>query len=113
MKIEAYKFGSIVIDGQTYDKDLVILPDQILTNWWRKEGHKLFLEDMTFLKNCNPKILIIGCGYFGIMKISQEVRDFCSQNGINLIAKKSSEAVETFNELEGQPDIIAGFHLTC
>jgi len=41
--IEHYSFGRIVIDGKEYTKDLIIYPDKIRANWWRKEGHKLRL----------------------------------------------------------------------
>jgi hypothetical protein len=37
--IDKYSFGSITIDGRTYDTDVIIYPERIDDRWWRKEGH--------------------------------------------------------------------------
>ena len=42
--IEEYKFGFIRIDGEEYRRDLVILPDKIIPDWWREKGHRLSLD---------------------------------------------------------------------
>ena len=39
-KIEDYRFGQMIIDGRTYTRNLVLLPDRVMANWWRKEGHR-------------------------------------------------------------------------
>jgi hypothetical protein len=36
-QIDSYRFGNIVIDGQIHSKDVVILPNQVLGGWWRRE----------------------------------------------------------------------------
>ncbi|OQY18037.1 MAG: hypothetical protein B6I35_13630 [Anaerolineaceae bacterium 4572_32.2] len=45
-QIESYRFGRIIIDGQTHSKDVIILPDRVIENWWRQEGHALHLDDL-------------------------------------------------------------------
>jgi hypothetical protein len=40
-KIDSYKFGRIVIDGQAYSRDVIILPDRVIRDWWRDSGHIL------------------------------------------------------------------------
>ena len=34
-RIDHYEFGRIMIDGRQETKDLIILPDRVLRNWWR------------------------------------------------------------------------------
>jgi len=34
------------IDGKVYKKDLIILPDKIVENWIREEGHFLQIQDL-------------------------------------------------------------------
>ena len=87
MKIEEYDFGKIVVDGKTYSKDLILTRERIYPNWWRKEGHKLHLEDiLEILEKEKPDVLIIGKGYYGYMEITEEVKRYLESRGIELIA---------------------------
>jgi hypothetical protein len=45
-RIEHYEFGQIVVDGQEERRDLIILPDRVVRDWWRQDGHVLILEDL-------------------------------------------------------------------
>jgi hypothetical protein len=36
--IKHYQFGRIVVDGQEERRDLIILPDRVVRNWWRRDG---------------------------------------------------------------------------
>jgi len=55
-RIEAYRFGRISIDGETYTRDLIICPDGIRTDWWRKEGHSLRPEDLDSVIDLGPEL---------------------------------------------------------
>jgi hypothetical protein len=46
MMITSYDFGHIIIDGKRYTSDLIVFPDRVKVGWWRKEGHRLQLEDL-------------------------------------------------------------------
>ena len=46
MRISLYDFGRIVVDGDFHTRDLIIHPDRIVGAWWRKEGHRLFVDDL-------------------------------------------------------------------
>jgi hypothetical protein len=45
-RIDHYEFGRIVIDGRQETNDLIILPDRVVRNWWRQNGHALVLDDL-------------------------------------------------------------------
>ena len=45
-KIDSYRFGQVVIDGDPYTKDVIILPERVIGGWWRKEGHALHPADL-------------------------------------------------------------------
>ena len=113
MRIENYEFGSITIDGKIYKNDVIILPERVIPDWWRKEGHNLHLVDLKFLEEFTPKLMVVGCGYYGVMKIKPEIRDYCEKHEIELIAEKSGQAVKSFNENAKQPGVVGMFHLTC
>jgi hypothetical protein len=40
-RIEGYRFGRIVVDGEEQTRDVIVLPDRIVTNWRREDGHNL------------------------------------------------------------------------
>jgi hypothetical protein len=44
-RIDHYEFGQIVVDARQETKDLIILPDRVVRNWWRRDGHALVLDD--------------------------------------------------------------------
>jgi hypothetical protein len=113
MKIEHYSFGKIVIDGKTYTSDLIIYPDRIDPSWWRKEGHLLQIDDLSDVLKENPDLIIIGTGYSGVMRVSEDVIKFLKSKKINVIIEKTSEAVITYNKSPKTKKIIACLHLTC
>jgi hypothetical protein len=40
-RIEGYSFGRVVVDGEEQTRDVIVLPDRVVTNWWRQDGHAL------------------------------------------------------------------------
>ncbi len=113
MKIEAYEFGSIKIDGITYRSDLKIVRGRIKPDWWRKEGHNLLMEDIQDILEARPEVLVVGQGDPGMLEISGEVRDRLVELGIELIGQPTRQASETFNSLpDGRSKAFAA-HLTC
>ena len=71
-QIESYQFGRIVIDGQAYTADLILLPDRILDGWWRQEGHVLHPADLDAVFDAGPDLLIVGQGAYGRMRVADE-----------------------------------------
>ena len=75
MKIEAYAFGTITVDGRTYTRDLKIIAGRVVPDWWRKEGHNLLPEDIEDVIEAKPGVLVVGTGHDGMMRISRAVED--------------------------------------
>ena len=111
--IESYKFGQIVIDGKKYTTDVIIFPDRVEEGWWRKEGHRLFIDDIQEILKERPEILVVGTGYAGLMKIPPETEERLKSEGIQLIAENTRKACKTYNQLSKSRNVIAAFHLTC
>lgn len=112
MLIDNYSFGTITINGKTYNKDVIIFPDRVLSPWWRKDGHLLQMEDLDKIIKEKPEVLVIGKGYSGVMDVPEELVRKLTSRGIQIIAQNSSEAVNTFNNLTSNRKI-AAIHLTC
>lgn len=112
-RIESYHFGEIVIDGVKYQDDVIIFPDQVMSNWWRKSGHSLSLKDLDAVFKAQPDVLIVGIGAQGRMQIPSTTSQKIEELGINLIALRTNEACEEFNRLAQGRSVIAALHLTC
>ena len=114
MHIDSYEFGKIIIDGITYNSDVLILCDNIKANWWRKQGHSLLVEDIEpFLeKSCD--LFIVGCGAYSMMQVPRQTKKFLQEKGIRVESADTPEAVLKFNEAAGKGlKVAAGLHLTC
>lgn len=114
MHIDSYRFGQIVINGSTYTNDVLILPDSILPDWWRSQGHRLDADDLQPLLDERPDLLIIGCGASGMMKVPSETIETLKQYGIQIETLNTDQAVNRFNQLNQQGRRpTAALHLTC
>jgi hypothetical protein len=111
--IESYDFGRIVIDGRQFGSDVVIFPDRIDGNWWRKEGHTLSADDVKEIVEAKPEVLVVGTGYSGLMKIHPQTEQYLQSSGIELIAARTEKACKIYNELFKSRRVVAAFHLTC
>ena len=113
VQIESYSFGQIVIDGNSYNEDVIVFPDRVRSNWWRKSGHEVCIEDLKEVLEEKPKTLIIGTGAYGAVKVLPETEAHLQAEGIKLITQRTEEAVRLFNELVKTERVAAGLHLTC
>jgi len=111
--IDGYSFGSIRIDGKEYRSDVIIYPDRVDSSWWRKQGHRLSIEDLTDALAANPEILIVGKGAYDCMSIPPETQAHVESLGIKLLAQNTKEACETHNELSETARVVTCLHLTC
>lgn len=112
--IDDYSFGHITIEGRAYTSDIIIFPDgRIEDSWWRKNGHKLCIDDIVDLINTRPQIIIAGTGSPGLMKPDKNLTKELIDKEIEFKAMSSKEAVVMYNELYDKKRVGACFHLTC
>jgi hypothetical protein len=112
-KIESYRFGQLVIDGQPYDRDVIILPDGVRGGWWRKEGHALQPADLEVVLEVQPDLLVVGQGANGRMRVTQETYQTLEAAGIELVVQPTAQACQSYNRLCEQRVVAAALHLTC
>ncbi len=111
--ITDYRFGHIRVDEDAYDRDVVIYSDRVDGPWWRKEGHRLDAHDLEEVFAARPRVLIVGTGYYGNMKVPEETRRSIESRGIELHVVRTPEAVDLFNTMREAADVVAALHLTC
>lgn len=114
MKITNYSFGRINIEGDKYTSDLIILPEKIISNWWRERGHELQISDLTPVFDCSPVTLVIGTGKMGMMKVRNDLKNKLVKENIDYFIDRTEIAVDKFNQqLKKEKETAAALHLTC
>jgi hypothetical protein len=112
--IDSYSFGNMSVRGKSHSNDLKIIENQIIGNWWRKEGHALYSEDISDILSSDVQTLVVGTGANGNMRVTSEAKEAVESKGIEIISARTGEAVSIFNSLHAQGKKVAGaFHLTC
>ncbi|MCJ7660536.1 MAG: MTH938/NDUFAF3 family protein, partial [Anaerolineales bacterium] len=81
-KIDSYRFGRIVIDGQAYNQDVIVLPDQVIRDWWRGSGHVLNPNDLRYVIEASPEVLVVGQGSVSRMQVLDETKQALEEAGI-------------------------------
>ena len=112
-RIDSYDFGRIVVDGKAYTSDVIIFPDKVKDNWWRKEGHALHIEDIETVVEEKPEVLIVGTGKYGILKVLPETKEYIESKRIELIVEPTDRACEMYNKISKNKKAVAALHLTC
>ena len=110
--IEQYGFGRIVIDGEEQTRDVIVLPERVLTDWWRADGHRLVLDDLGEVIEELPSRLVVGTGAYGRMRPDPEVLAQLRQRGVEVEVLPTDEAVRRYGELDPRRTA-AALHLTC
>ena len=112
-KVESYQFGQVIISGKTYDSDVIIFPDRVQDDWWRKNSHELSLEAVSHIFTENPEVMIVGTGAYGQVQVLPEVSQEAVARNIQLIVQPTAEACEIYNQLATAQRVVAALHLTC
>lgn len=116
-KVDKLTFGSIVIEGKKYRRDVLIFADGVVKK--RKGGflmfgsHKIRKEEIQKLTQGQPEAIIVGTGTNGAAHIAPEIENWAKGNNLNLLVQASYDAVATINELTEQKKKVAALiHIT-
>jgi hypothetical protein len=117
-KIDDTWFGSITVEGQRYEYDIVIRlsgkvrkRDKALSKKVYGTSHKVSLAEIEDLYRKKAERIIIGAGQNGQVHLSQEAAEFLKAHGCRADLWPTPEAVKRWNEAEG--NILGLFHITC
>ena len=117
MDMEYPKFGTIIIDGTSYDHDVVV--DAGVVRKRKKGPSKRFRseyghtplsagEDIPWSK---PQ-LVIGTVFSGRLPVMLELRHRAEHNGVELVTLPTAEACALLRTLDAS-DVNAILHVTC
>jgi len=111
--IDSYEFGMIVVNGKKYYSDVIIYPDKVDDQWWRKEGHLLIPQDLEKVVEAKPEVLIVGTGNWGMMNVPSSTQQWVKSQGIQLKIELTQNACQVYNRVFQSKRTVAALHLTC
>jgi hypothetical protein len=111
-RLEDYSFGRLSVDGSEQTRDLIVLPDRVVGDWWRREGHSLAMEDLDDVLDELPERLILGVGAYRRLQPDPEVIAELERRGTAVECLPTDEAVRRYSELD-ERRTAAALHLTC
>ena len=116
--IDATRFGSITVDGETFDRDIVIRLSGTVKKRKKKlskqkygTSHTVSQAEAKHIFDDGAKRVIVGTGQHGVLKLSDEAKAFFKGHGCEVQAVPTPDAVKAWNKAEGKA--IAMFHVTC
>ncbi len=111
-EITGYDFGQVTIDGRREQRDVIVLPDRVVRDWWRRDGHGLVLDDLDDVLDDLPERLVVGTGAYGRLRPDAATLDALRTRGIAVEVLPTAEAVDRYSQLDPRRTA-AALHLTC
>ncbi len=118
MRIDGTTFGTITIDGKTYDHDVVIrLSGEVVKRKKKlsKEiygtSHVLSKEEAKSAFEAGCEQVIIGSGQAGNVQLSPEAEAYFAKKGCKVLLRPTPDAIHAFNRSDAHK--IGIFHVTC
>ena len=117
MRFEEFSFGSIRIDGVTYEHDVVIDQGEVCKR--KKKASKKFRDASGHMPlSLEEKIswrcrrLIVGTGAHGALPVMKDVEREAKRRGIELVVLPTAQAIEALKK-ENLNETNAVLHVTC
>ena len=111
-RLEAYSFGRLMVDGREHTRDLIVLPKRVVSDWWRRDGHSLVMEDLDEVLDELPVRLVVGVGVYGRLRPDDAVIAELERRGVEVECLPTDAAVRRYGELD-ERRTAAALHLTC
>ena len=115
MEIEGTTFGTITIDGKTYEHDVIIRLSGEVVKRKKKLSKKYYGTSHVVSKDEAKFIFERGCelgsGQEGNVQLSPEAEAYFAKKGCKVLLQPTPEAIDVFNGSHGKK--IGLFHVTC
>lgn len=112
------EFGSITVEGESFDHDIVIRLDGRIKKRHKKlsksvygTSHVISLAEAEDIYDEGADQLIIGSGQTGALRLSKEAEKFFQSKDCQVDLSPTYQAIYTWNDASGA--VIGMFHVTC
>jgi len=91
---------------------VIVLPQRVVRNWRRRDGHSLVLDDLREILDELPLRLVVGTGADGRMRPDPYALQALRERGIEVEVLPTDAAVRRYQKLN-PAETAAALHLTC
>ena len=117
-KVDSFSFGSIVIDGKKYGRDVLVFPDgtvrQRKGGFWKFGSHAIKRDEIDQLVKADPEEIVVGTGTSAKARLTPDTESWANEAKLNLVVLASQEAIERLNRLvEEGKRVAALIYITC
>jgi hypothetical protein len=117
-KIDRTMFGSITIEGEVFERDVLIRLNGKIKKRKKKlskaqygTSHIVSLAEAEHIYQKGAERLIVGAGQYGFVELSDEAAAYFEQHGCEVDLMPAKEAIQAWNDAQGS--VIGMFHVTC
>ena len=117
-KIDNTKFGSITIEGKSFERDVIIRMNGDIKKRKKKlskavygTSHIMSVDEAEYVYEKGAELMIVGSGHYDTLKLSDEAKHYLSKNNCAVAVHATPKAIQIWNK--SPKNTIALFHLTC
>ncbi len=117
-EIKSTSFGSITINKEKYEHDIIITIDGEVKKRKKKlskaiygTSHTISRDEAKYVYEDGAEILIIGSGQYGASELSEEADEYLKKKFCKVILIPTPQAIKEWNKAKGR--VIGLFHVTC
>lgn len=117
-KINGSVFGSITVNNETFDKDIIITLNGEVKKRKKKlskavygTSHTISKDEAKYVYEDGVEVLIVGSGQYGAAELSEEAVAYFKKKNCRVILLPTPQAIKEWNLTEGK--MIGLFHITC
>ena len=117
-RIDSTSFGSVTIEGRTFDHDVLIRHDGTIKKRKKKlssavygTSHVISVDEARHIYQDGMERLIVGAGQYGMVELSDEAAAYFEGMQCQVDVLPMEEALHVWNQAEGA--VIGLFHVTC
>jgi hypothetical protein len=118
LRIDRTRFGSVTIDGQVYEHDVLIrLGGRVekrkkkLSKAVHGTSHIISLAEARHVYQKGAEVLLIGAGQYGTVTLSEEAAAYFERHRCQVQLLPTPEVIQAWNQAEGA--VIGLVHVTC
>ena len=117
-RITGTTFGSITIDGEAFEHDVMIRLDGEVVKRKKKlskavtgSAHIVSADEARYVYQQGADRLIVGCGQTGLLRLSDEAQAFLAERNCPVDVMPTGPAIDAWNQ--ARQKLVGLFHVTC